>query len=53
MKRESDDYQDTRYTCDNCGEDRYGEYYYIAMRGWKPMCLCEDCIKEMRVWNED
>ena len=42
-----------RYRCDNCGENRYGTYYYIEMRGWRPLCLCEDCMKDCRVWNED
>ena len=41
-----------RYRCDNCGENGYGEYYNIEMRGWRPLCLCEECIKDMKVWNE-
>lgn len=48
-----DEWRDEKYRCDNCGEEGRGEYYDIRMRGWKPMCLCEDCIKGMKVYNEE
>lgn len=46
------EWADKIYVCDNCGEDGAGKYYDIQMRGWKPLCLCEDCIKDMEVENE-
>ena len=47
-----EEWEDTIYVCDSCGEDRCGKYYNIVIRGWKPLILCEECLKEMEVENE-
>lgn len=52
MEEYSNEWIDEHYTCDNCGEDGRGKYYMIRMRGWKPMCICEECMEEMGVENE-
>lgn len=44
---------DPKYACDNCGEDSPGKYYDIHMRGWRPLCICERCLEETAVWNEE
>lgn len=50
--KKMEEWMDETYRCDNCGEDGAGKYYDIQMRGWKPLCLCENCIKDMEVENE-
>lgn len=46
------EWEDKVYVCDNCGEDGRGKFYNIMMRGWKPLTICEECIKDMEVENE-
>lgn len=47
-----EEWMDAKYTCDSCGEDGTGKYYNIVIRGWRPLCLREDCIKDCEVENE-
>ena len=50
-----EEWQDERYSCDNCGYNGPGEYInFVPIRGHlSPVCLCEECYKDMRVWNEE
>ena len=47
------EWEDERYVCDNCGESGPGWYYNIQMRGWKPLCLCEECADSMKTEQEE
>ena len=47
-----EEYDCTIYTCDSCGEDGPGRYYNIQIRGWKPLILCEECLRMCEVENE-
>lgn len=47
-----EEWEDTLYTCDSCGENRSGKYYNIVIRGWKPLILCEECMRMCEVENE-
>lgn len=44
---------DEKYVCDNCGASGPGWYYNIRMRGWKPLCLCEECADSMKTEQEE
>lgn len=46
------EWADEQYRCDNCGYDGPGWFYNIKMRGWKPLCLCEECAEDMKRENE-
>lgn len=49
----NEEWEDTKYTCDCCGEDGYGKFYFISLRGhFIPICVCERCAEEMAVYNE-
>lgn len=48
-----EEWVDQKYQCDNCEYDGPGKFYYINMCGWKPMCICDDCIDRLAVWNEE
>lgn len=48
-----EEWENAKYTCDSCGEDGVGvKFYNIVIRGWKPLCLCKECIEDMEVENE-
>ena len=47
-----EEWEDEHYVCDNCGYDGIGKFYSIKMRGWKPICICEECMKDLEVENE-
>ena len=47
-----EEWEDTIYTCDSCGYDGSGKYYSIQIRGWKPLILCEECVRMCEVENE-
>ena len=47
-----EEWEDQIYVCDSCGYDGTGKYYDIRMQGWKPMIICEECLKMWEVENE-
>ena len=47
-----EEWEDTIYACDSCGENRRGKYYDIKIKGWKPLILCKECLEDMEVENE-
>lgn len=47
------EWENERYVCDNCGASGPGWYYNIQMRGWKPLCLCEECADSMKTEQEE